>query len=119
MRVLGMAVTLMAAMGAEAGVGGGTDTRRRTSASGRKGADRQAAVPDEKVLDAGMEDVVTLIRDANKANEALSEGVKELAKKSGFLASVVRALGKAKAADKVADKKREVGQMALAFGVDE
>lgn len=116
---IGLVMLMAAATAGDTGAAGGKPgkgTSRRKVTGRQTGG--QAAVADLAKLDAGIEEIVELVKLHKQAGERLSESVKELAKDAGFLASVVRSLAVAKSRQKVGEKKREVGQMALAFGVD-
>jgi hypothetical protein len=81
---------------------------------GRKDAE-QEAVPDAVVLKEGLPAVIKSILAADEAKKQANDKVKALAKKSGFLASVVKKVAKAKAGEGFEEAHRVAEQLELAF----
>jgi len=101
----------------------GTDATKAKSgngkdknAAGRKD-DGQEAVPDPKALKDALPGIVKLLKAKDEATDALNSKVKAVAKKTGFLASVVRKIAKASDAEEETfeEQKRITEQMSLAF----
>jgi hypothetical protein len=82
---------------------------------GRKGADQQEQVPDPAALKEGLPGVIKSLLAAEEAKKQANDKVKALAKKSGFLANVVRSVAKAKAGEGFEEAHRVAEQLELAF----
>jgi len=82
---------------------------------GRKGKDKQSAVPQPQILKARMPELVKLKKASDTASVHLNDAVKAAAEKSGLLASVVRKAVVASAGEDFEAKHREVEQLQLAF----
>lgn len=93
----------------------GTETGK--SARGRKDSQGTEAVIKPKVLEAAVEDLIVLIKAEEEAKAKLTDAVKAIAEKSGYLASTVMKYAKAKAGEDFEGVKDKVTQLALAFGV--
>lgn len=98
-------------------VSGAVGGDKKKDVGGRKGADRQEAVPDPEALKAGLPTVERALKEADEANETASDKVKALAKKSGFLATVVRKAARANMGEPETfeEEKRKAEQLSLAF----
>jgi hypothetical protein len=84
-------------------------------AKGRKDKDGQAAVMKPQVLKAVLDDGVQLKIKADEAAEKYGDWVKAQAEKCGLLATVVRKVVNAKAADTWEEEARKAEQLNLAF----
>jgi hypothetical protein len=82
---------------------------------GRKTADKQEAVIEPKALKEALPSLVKLKLAADEATRALNDRVKTVAKKSGFLAAVVRKVTVAKAGEGFEEEHRKAEQLELAF----
>lgn len=83
---------------------------RKPKANGRMDADRQPMVKKPEVVAERLEELVELHAKAQAASERAKEAVTKAAEDSGFLASAVNKLVRAKAGDKFEEKHREVEQ---------
>lgn len=93
--------------------------KRRKSGLGRKDSDGQEAVIKLDKVKEKIDHLIKLHKTAADASDALNDGIKAVAEKSGLLASVVRKYVVAKAGDKFEEKAREVEQLSLLFDVSE
>jgi hypothetical protein len=84
--------------------------RTRTPGKGRMDADKQPAVKKPEVIAKRLDELVELHNKAQAAAERAKEAVTKAAEDSGFLASSVNKLVRAKAGDKFEEKHREVEQ---------
>lgn len=104
--------------GSESGNGGGNgaDTKvRKKDVKGRKDADKQEVVIEPKHFKDKIGHLVKLKKAADAANRDFNDAVKAVAKKSGFLATVVRKVSVAKAGEGFEEAKRVAEQLDLAF----
>src|SRR6185369_378497 len=82
---------------------------------GRIGDDKQPAVKKPKVLHDRIDELVTLHNKAVAAAEKSKDAIAKAAEDSGYLASAVSKVVKAKAGEKFEEKHREVEQQAELF----
>lgn len=84
---------------------------------GRKDEGGQEGIPDPKALNDALPSIAKLIKAKQEANDALNSKVKAVAKKTCFLAKVVRAAAAASAAEEETfeEQKRISEQMSLIF----
>lgn len=87
----------------------------REVGKGRMDADRQPAVKKPQIVSERLEELVDLHGKAQKAADRAKEAVTKCAEDSGFLASAVSKLVRAKAGDKFEEKHREVEQQKELF----
>lgn len=87
----------------------------KKGANGRKGADKVPAVKKPKVVAEKLDYMVELEQKAAAARTEADEAVNAVAEESGYLASSVKKLVKAKHGDKFEEKHREVEQQAELF----
>ena len=88
----------------------GEGKKRGRRATGRKDAEKVAAVQKPKVIADRLDELVKLHREAKEASEAAAEAITKAAEDSGYLASSVKKLVVAKSGEKYEEKKREVAQ---------
>lgn len=84
-------------------------------ARGRKENDGQEMVPQPNTLQDAMAELERAYKKQGAAKEAYSDAVKKVAKKAGYLASVVTKLVKARCDGTFADKQRQYEQLSLIF----
>lgn len=101
--------------GSARGNGKDKPEKQKKDVAGRKDGEGQEAVPDPKALKEGLPGVIKALVAADEAKDQANKKVKALAKKSGFLASVVRAVAKARSGEGFEDKYRYAEQLELAF----
>lgn len=82
---------------------------------GRMDADKQPAVKKPQIIAKRLDELVDLQNKAAAAGERAKDAITKAAEDSGFLASAVRKLVTAKAADKFEVKHREVEQQKELF----
>ena len=87
----------------------------RTKPKGRMDADKQPAVTKPQVIMQRVDELVKLQRKANDAADAAKDAISKAAEDSGYLASTVNKLVKAKVGEKFEEKHREVEQQAELF----
>lgn len=87
----------------------------RNTGKGRMDADRQPAVKKPEIVAKRLDELVELHNKAQSAAERAKEAVTKCAEDSGFLASAVNKLVRAKAGDKFEEKHREVEQQKELF----
>jgi hypothetical protein len=96
--------------------GNGADTKgRKKEVKGRKDSDKQEVVIEPKHLKDKLGYLVKLKKAADEASRDFNDAVKAVAKKSGFLATVVRKVAVAKAGEGFEEAQRVAEQMELAF----
>ena len=94
-------------------VGGVADGGASGSAgdvTGRKGRDGQEAVLDHSIVADAMPNLEALLKASKEADEKLNDAIKKVAQSSGYLASNVKKLVKARVSDTFSDKKRDAEQ---------
>lgn len=82
---------------------------------GRKDENKQPAVTKPKVILERIDELVDLQKKAIDAAEAAREAIAKAAEDSGYLASTVNKLVRAKVAEKFEEKHREIEQQAELF----
>lgn len=89
--------------------------RGRPKGSGRKDASKQPAAKQPKLVADRLDELVRLQVHAAEASEDAKTAIAKCAEDSGYLASSINKLVKAKAGDKLEEKHREVEQQAELF----
>jgi hypothetical protein len=84
-------------------------------AKGRMDADKQPAVTQPKVIAERLDELVHLHAAAIEAAEAAKEAITKAAEDSGYLASTVSKLVRAKHSEKLEEKHREIEQQMELF----
>lgn len=84
-------------------------------ASGRKGRDGQEAVTKPQVVRDAIGELETLLKKSQLAESALNDAIKKVAQESGYLASAIKKLVKARVGDSFVDKKRDAEQQLELF----
>lgn len=82
---------------------------------GRKDENKQPAVTQPKVVLERLDELVDLQKKAIDAADAAKEAIAKAAEDSGYLASTVNKLVRAKVAEKFEEKHREIEQQAELF----
>lgn len=83
--------------------------------AGRIGPDQQEQIIDLKEVKDKVDYLVNLKVAADDASKDFSEAIKEVAERSGIMASSLRKFVVARAGEKFADKARECEQLSLLF----
>lgn len=83
--------------------------------TGRQGRDKQEAVLQPSVVAEKIDHLEKLFVKAQEATKDLSDAIKAVAEKSGFLASNIKKLVSARIGDRFADKKRDAEQQLELF----
>lgn len=94
---------------------GGDANGTATGAAGRKGRDGQEAVTKPQVVRDAISNLEDLLKKAKLADEALNDAIKKVAQESGYLASAIKKLVKARVGDSFVDKKRDAEQQLELF----
>lgn len=94
---------------------GTNGSKKGTKSRGRKTADKQPAVERPQVLGEKMSELLKLHSEVVLATEEFGEAIKKVAEESGLLAKNVRSFVLARAGERFAERKREVGQLDLLF----
>lgn len=95
-------------------VGGDVDGTA-TGAAGRKGRDGQEAVTRPDVVKKEIGELEALLVKSKQADEALNAAIKKVAQESGYMASAIKKLVKARVGDSFSDKKRDAEQQLELF----
>jgi predicted DNA-binding protein len=97
------------------GKGRGRRSTKPAKDTGRMDADKQPMVKKPQIVAERLDELVELANKASTASERAKEAVTKCAEDSGFLASAVNKLVRAKAGDKFEEKHREVEQQKELF----
>jgi uncharacterized protein (UPF0335 family) len=98
-------------------VGGAVDGKDSgaSGATGRKGRDGQEAVTRPDVVRDAMSELEGLLKASQEADAKLNDAIKKVAQSSGYMASAIKKLVKARVGDSFSDKKRDAEQQLELF----